>query len=632
MTLDQQQAEDIAKTFAAQYKNWLNTHEYKAFEAKFRRKEAVNPDVFPEYWPGYNDAVAQFEAISVHFTRGKFPEKAFRLRAPNQTFEEMAYVRENFKSITLSVPEDFVNTINRGTNRNNWTLEYAESNEGRDLKEYVEKNVPKFGSIEGFWSSIIPDIFLQDANGILVIRPDKLDYVKDENGEILVTDGMVTIDNTDLSPVPYYYSSPNIVGQNLHEWYLCITPDKSLISTTGGKKREGIVLELYDDIGIWRIEQTGTKSDYTFSTARYFIHNLEKLQAKKLGGRPVFDQRRGLFFNSNLNSVVDLLDMAAIDNMMLFLIKKKSIFPYRVALGDLCEFEKDGQVCDNGYFNFGGDKHKCTNCNGFGVISRVSIGGEMIVKPSTDLSQGDSLKGDMIKYVSPPIDTPKFLKEEIESALREARKQIHLRSNDQQATGGVDTATGVLSEMKSMQAFLRPIIYQLFDLFEFMLTGVAELKFGKTTDPLFRLNPPQDLDISTPGEYLAMIKEAREGGAPALVIQQLMSQYLKSVEFSDPVVDKAYRLIIETDDLLTSTPDQIAINGAAGIYQKWQRYLHDSSVQLVYKLYNANNDFFEQEFSVMQDQLIKAAQDAVPEDNTQFSTDNILRLATNNAA
>lgn len=628
MRLDVSQVEAVVDSYIDKYKKWVNSVDYRKYEAMFKPNNyAYNEVIFPEYWAGYNRAVNQYEGISVHFNRGKFPERAFRERAPNQTLAEEIYIRNNFKSVTLSVAEDFINTLCRGTNPNNWTLEFTE--DGLKFKEYIERQVPKFGSIEGFWSSLLPPIYLQDANGIICLRPDRLSYVTDENDEVIIEDGLATIDNSDIRPMPFYFNSSNIVGQELHEWYLVNTAEKSVVKVGNTEERKGFVLELYDSDCIWRIVQVGNKKDYKYEISEYYRHDLNFLPAWKLGGRPTYSQENGLAYNSVFNSVVDILDDVLIDRSTLNLVKKKCVFPYRVVLGDICEFEHNGSKCDNGrIFSLEtGVFSACPNCNGFGVTSRVNAGGEMIIKPGNDLISGDSgLKGDMIKYVSPDVTTLEFLREEIRTGLTNSRKQLHLRSSDREATGAPDSATGVLDEQKALQAFLRPCVNDLFYLLDQMLTGVGKMRYGADFEE-FHLNPPQDLDISTPSEYLAMIKEAREAGAPSIVIQQLMMQYLRCIEFTNDIIAKAFDLINQTDDLMVLTSDEVAINAAAGLYGKWQRYLHDSSVQLIYRLYNDNEDFFEQDFGTQQTQLIEAAKAAVPAEDNSATIGNIIDLA-----
>ena len=151
--------------------------------------------------------------------------------------------------------------------------------------------------------------------------------------------------------------------------------------------------------------------------------------------------------------------------------------------------------------------------------------------------------------------------------------------------------------------------------------------FGKDAD-LYDLNQPQNLDIATPSEYLFAIKEAREAGASPVIISQLMMLYLHSVEFTDEHAESAVLLIMETDLLSTMSGDEIAINGAAGIYEKYQRLLHFSGAQLVNQLVLENINFFNQDLAVQKEQLIQAAKDAVPADTSQVNAAGILALAT----
>lgn len=580
----------------------------------------------PEYWAGYNKAVRQLNQISVHFNKGNFPEWVFNKRAPNQTPDEEVYIRDNFKSVTLGTGRDFVNTLMRGLNRNNWQLTFQES--AKDFKKYVEEDVPVFGSIHAFWEKLVVGIFLQDANGLFVMRPEKMGYLKNEDGEVILDEeGFATINNDEIKPVPYYFSTPNIVGQQLFEWYLCMTPEKSVVKSKNKLVREGIVLELYDQNTIWRIEQKGNKVDYEFDVFAYYPHNQNYLPIK-IGGDAVFSPEEGLLFNSIFYSVVDILDEVLIDHMMLFLIKKKSGFPLRVAISDKCTAEKYGSRCSNGKI-WNSDKgvgEVCSNCGGKGSISRVTAGGDILIHPGDgSLNDGDQgIKGDYVKYVSPDVTTLEFLREEKKIATEEARRQMHLRSANQQATGAVDSATGVLDEMKAMTAFVTPPILQLFAILRHFLEGVRKLKYAGA-EIEYELTEPSDFDVATPQEYLDAIQKAREAGSPSIIIQQLMMMYLNSVEFPDFATESAYKLILKSDDLFALTSEQIAMDSA--IYHKWQRYLHNSAIQLVGLLYDDNPKFFDLDIKEQRLQLIELAKGSVPKESENVNVDEIMNLA-----
>ena len=89
-------------------------------DGRIQKKDATKSSLYgegktcwPEFWPGYNEAVKERDELSVHIEYGVFPEHLIHARSPNQTDKEYEYVKANFKQVTLPNYTDYENTIRR---------------------------------------------------------------------------------------------------------------------------------------------------------------------------------------------------------------------------------------------------------------------------------------------------------------------------------------------------------------------------------------------------------------------------------------------------------------------------------------------------------------------------------------
>jgi hypothetical protein len=537
-----------------------------------------------------------YDSILPHSRSDVYPEHLLSVRAPNQTDAQAQYIKANYKATTLSVFEDFRATISRAFADQNWSIRYNDEVDPRfgeeTFQQYVNNEIEKFGSLEMFVKNMLPTLKLVDANGIIAIEPEDIEYYDEDNGEEQV------ISNELLRPMPKYYNCKNIVGQKFGEYYLVICDDHSYVKVGSKMEESGIVLELYDKDAIYRIEQVGKKSDMTFGEpVLYFQHNLGYVPCIKLMGSPQLIQDE-IAFQSPFITAVPLLDQVVLDESYLQMSKATSAFPFMVALGEICEFiDREGNKCNDGqiFDAVNGGYRTCGSCNGSGVKSRFSPTGMLLIKPKTSLSEGDSgLSGEYLKFVSPPMDTLTFLRSEIEQQMAKSRRILHLPSSDESGTiGEASTATGSLNKMRSLYAFIKPISDQLFTIYEFCLVTIGNMRYGELFGGV-NLVYPTSFDISTPSDYLSVISEGMKAGVPPSITFSNVYNYIRAIHYTDDETSAIYDLIINADELLLMSNADVLARLANGTVEKWQDVLHNSAPQLIMELirdYIATEEF-----------------------------------------
>jgi hypothetical protein len=583
MALSSEDIQKIVNRFAAKRKGWEQMTQSTPLNPITKQRASSQ---YPEYWSGYNYAAKMYDSILPHSRSDVYPEHLLSVRAPNQTDAQALYIKANYKATTLSVFEDFRSTISRAFADQNWSIRYNEELDERfgdeTFQRFVNNEIEKFGSLEMFIKNMLPTLKLVDANGIIAIYPDDIPYLDDEEFEEPV------IGNELLRPMPTYYNCKNIVGQKFGEYYLVISDDHSYVKNGSKTEETGIVLYLYDSMAIYKIEQTGKKSDMTFSEPiLYFQHNLGYVPCIKLMGSPQLINDE-IAFQSPFITAVPLLDQVVLDESYLQMSKATSAFPFMVALGEICEFvDREGNRCNDGQIFDGvnGGYRTCGSCSGSGVKSRFSPTGMLLIKPKTSVSEGDSgLSGEYLKFVSPPMDTLTFLRTEIEQQMAKSRRILHLPSSDESGTiGEASTATGSLNKLRSLYAFIKPISDQLFTIYEFCLVTMGKMRYGDLFGGV-NLVYPTSFDISTPSDYLAVISEGVKAGVPPSITFSNVYNYIRAIHYTDEETSAVYDLIINADELLLMSNADILARLANGSVEKWQDVLHNSGPQLIMEL------------------------------------------------
>jgi hypothetical protein len=583
MALSSEDINKIVNRFAAKRKGWEQMTQSTPLNPITKQRASSQ---YPEYWSGYNFAAKMYDSILPHSRSDVYPEHLLSVRAPNQTDAQALYIKANYKATTLSVFEDFRATISRAFADQNWSIRYLPELDERSGEEtfqrYVNNEIEKFGSLEMFIKNMLPTLKLVDANGIIAIYPDDIEYLDEEEFEETV------MGNELLRPMPTYYNCKNIVGQKFGEYYLVISDDHSYVKNGSKMEESGIVLYLYDQEAIYKIEQNGKKGDMTFGEpVLYFQHNLGYVPCIKLMGSPQLIQDE-IAFQSPFITAVPLLDQVVLDESYLQMSKATSAFPFMVALGEICEFiDREGNKCNDGqiFDPVNGGYRTCGSCSGSGVKSRFSPTGMLLIKPKTSLSEGDSgLSGEYLKFVSPPMDTLTFLRTEIEQQMAKSRRILHLPSSDESGTiGEASTATGSLNKLRSLYAFIKPISDQLFTIYEFCLVTIGKMRYGDLFGGV-NLVYPTSFDISTPSDYLAVISEGVKAGVPPSITFSNVYNYIRAIHYTDEETSAVYDLIINADELLLMSNADILARLASGSVEKWQDVLHNSGPQLIMEL------------------------------------------------
>ena len=567
------------------------------------------------YYEGYDLFLSWRNGIRVHSETGVFPTELLLNRSPNVTEDEWKYIVANYKQVTGPVAVDYLSTVNRAWSDNNWSIDYNGEDE---FQEYVTTEVvetPLKMSVEDYFKSVFPYVKMIDSMGCIVIKPHFVPIVE--------VDGEFVISGDAIEPIPVYYSTAQLVAFDEDKFFMFQVKEKSLVQHGNRNVREGLIYEVYDDTNIWRVVQTGRKIDYEFDVFLYWKHDGNAIPVSRCKGVPVVHNDE-IVWQSRFLAVKDLLDEVILDSVYLRGVKNICAFPYRVMTGNICnhKMEINGEIqnCDGtGFFiDFNTNaKTKCPNCYN-GLVDRVSPYGQMLLRPESRDGEGElKTSQPAMYYVAPPIDTPQFLRNEIDNTFNKARSILHLHTSNSDVKGSEEmTATGMALDMKALYAFVKSDSSQTFKVYEWALGWIGFMRFNE--EPDFSLTLPTSFDFYTDYDYLQQVSEAIKNGLPPFLVQATILKYMKSLFASDIQATRAYDLIISADRLITMTDEELVIKKAQGLVADWEIILHDSGIVFVAELFELNPNFFESKDQ--KEQLIQMAKDKAAETKIKTTT------------
>lgn len=569
----------------------------------------------PYFGDLYKLAVKYKNRILIHSDADYFPEQLYTDRAPNQTNDELEYVKRNHKAITYPVFDRYQTAVSRIWNDTNWSISswgevdkrFGEEN---GPQKYFEENYPLFGALEYYYKTIVTDLKSKDPNALIVHRPLEVPIKMNKDGSIEFSeDGGIILDQSQtLEPVAFVYGCESVIAYRQGEYALVLTDDHSTVEVGNGRKeRSGLVFEFYDENTIYSIRQTGKKSDYTFIASILWVHSLGYLPCSKLKGKPSFVKEE-IVYKSYFMPACEPLDIALLDNAYLLISKYRHAFPQKWEYITPCDYASNehGSTCDKGYISTGPDtKAKCPSCQGSGVQRSASPFHTIQMPVPDSFSDKSMVAAPFAGFITPDIATPEFLDKQVDKNLARGLSILNLDKSNSSVKAG-DTALGQQIDREEMFAFLLNYSDQVYSLFEFSLKTIQKMRYGTSAEEP-KISKPKNFSIRTESDLTAEVAEAKKEGLPDVVIRQLIFEYINT-RFSNS--DRATRivdLVFATDRIVTLSTLEISQKIAIGTIAKWEDILHTSIYMWIDDFIKNDPSFFESDFANQQQTIIKIA-------------------------
>lgn len=634
------------------FKKWYAANPQTMLKDKKHKGEhGGHEEKMPDYYPGYMIAHHDAEHIRDHAVKGRFPKKLFEKKAPNQTPEEAVWMEANYKQVTLPVFPDYISTITRGDNPNNIFIKYEKDDsayEGeKSLQFYLENEIKDYGSLELWRKTVLPSVKTVDANGIICIKPWDIPIITEEPTEEHPEGRTVINPDKLLEPIPYYYPCEKIVSSLSDKYYMVEMEEKSIVLVGTKEEMCGKVYEFIDDENIWRVIQYGKYNEGLFRTELYFNHAEGVVPVTPLMGIPIIHEGR-VMWQSPYIYIVDILDMAALNNTWLLAVLANCTYPYTVAIGSDCTYrwwDKNAdegrglyRTCNDGWIT---DEHgkeiQCPSCKGVGMKDRRSPLGVLLLRSGTARNPGEeTFKNKPLEFISPSTTTQEFLRDKVEQDILKAIRILHIHTSNTTVRGSENlTATGMSLDNQAMQAFVKMQSDQVWDITKFTIDRIGwqryESAYKKPT-----IVPPSTFEFLNPQDYMMQVAEAVKAGAPPFIVRAIMIKFLQTYFYNQKEAMQVFEVIVEADRIISMNSEDVAIGLANGTIAKWEKILHDSGITLIQELILEKPDYLEQELKDKIEQLKAKAQEKATAIQSTLPANElagrILSIANNEAA
>jgi hypothetical protein len=537
---------------------------------------------------GYLDAIKYKKRIAVHSDEDVFPEDLYINRSPNQTQKELDYMRANHKAITYIVWDKFTSAIARIWNDKNWSIQNWGKVDSKfndaSPQAYFEKYYPVGGSLEEYYKDIVTDTKEKDPNAVLVHYPQEIPTVENSDGSLSFDESIM------INPIAHIYGCERVIDFKEGNFCLIELPEKSPVKKADKTVIEGLMYEFYDQVAIYKVNQVGEKEDYNFEVILYYRHDLEFLPCTKLKARPKVKDRN-ILYKSHFAPACEHLDLALLDNGYLTVSKARHAFPKWWEYATKCEYQDNDGICDRGIIRTSSGKdHVCPSCNGSGFARSLSPF-ESIQIPVPDSLNPTQLQGTPGGFIQPDIESPRFLREEIDKHIANGAAILNLSDSSSDVKGS-DTALGKQIDREQMFSFLLKISGQVFSLFEFSLMTIQKMRYGKNAEPP-TLAYPKNFAIRNEEDLTSEIAAAKEKGMPDIIIRELIEEYLSTRFSAQENIKDVIDLVFFTDRLATLSSLEIANKKASGSIANWEDILHTSIYSFIEHQISLNENFME---------------------------------------
>lgn len=544
-----------------------------------------------DFYPGYLDSVREYEQIKPHTQSDCFPYALFEEKAPNELPAEHEYGKKIFRPITMPYWQRANNTLYKIWNPQNWSWRFTTevSNDDENPEKYFTKDYPVFGSIEKYFRDVVTPLTVKDANALLCVMPS---YVPELNERV--------------EPIIRIFNSPD-VWHFSEKLAICLSDEKSEVTYSGRKVKEGMVFFAWDEEMVYKFEQVGNKIDYKFERIDLYKHELGYLPCKRLGGVPIYEQ--GLkYWQSFFYPAIPILDQALINFNTLQKSVNAHAFLQRWEYVKQCDFmSPDGHQCDRGYLHREGGDTLCPACHGSGVkqfnsaLSVYQVNVEELRLNDPDGKIHIPPAG----YIDVDHSILDFLDKQVDKAIEKAFQVINIDVHDSDATG-TETATGKAIDREEQHAFLIQFAANQFHLLEFSVNAMGKMRYP---------NEWADIDISEPTTFelrkpSELTKELET--APVHARRMLLAEFGQSRFGTDPEMMKRHDLVLKLDSLASVDEKDIAAGVASGIIPKYKAVIHRFAHELIDMAIEADAAFWDKDFAAQREQIKALAEAMLP--------------------
>lgn len=549
-----------------------------------KRKKRGDAEYLPYFSESHRFGSELAERISYHAEFDVFPEKLINSAAPNEDAKEFEYRRKNYQQVTKPVWDKALSTTYRIFNPQNYSIEW--NNE--EVEEYFTVIYPCIGSFPEFFKDVIHKMKYADPNAVAAVKPFFIPIKETVEGEEIT----YSVDQAErVSPIVELFPA-NKVFEYRSDWCLVLSKEYSEISVNGKRKKEGLVFEYYDNVGIYKIFQVGDQKDWTFDVQVYYMHDWEQMPVWKLKGIPKYDPIDILYY-SHFMCAIPNLDQATFLNSTSFGVINKVAFPTRWYYEDDCGVCQ-GQGWVSNYDVDPVGRTSCSNCSGSGHKFTFTFGKDYVIPMPENVTQSDTtqLPTPPFGVVDPPVESIKFLDEKVKHLLDTAFLNLQIRVTEKPT--GV-SATEVADDAEELISFLSQVAGEEFYLESELINAMGYMRWN--IDDTAKINKPTEYKIKSSTELTHELKMSMESNMPSPYRLKLLQETIRQ-RFNDDTLSNVVNVVELVDPLATAT-DQTVNSLTTTTLPKWWSTLHYCVYNFIYLKLQDNQNYLETDINTI---------------------------------
>jgi len=510
--------------------------------------EKKNMDMVTGPHPLYIQMVIVALEMAVHIF-GEKPTKLLEITRPREDPEITEYRLNTFEPITQSKSDKAFTILLKIFNTKLWSINYRDSEQGQELKVFLEKNFYLFGDFILYIQKVLMKNMLADANGVVFYRP--ANFFIEQNEKII--------------PIPVIFDSWQILHFIPGLFYVLLDSETE---GTRNKPIHKVWIVDSERIQLWK-ERHKANDGTVWILEIDWVHDFGVVPIWNLGGQ-VDGRFQGFFYKSFFSPASPHWNKAIISESDLDGAFINHMHPIRVEVGEDCDFQWADQQCINGQI-FDTVKNKnvtCSVCKGSGRKSVKSPYGVYIINRD---KFGEEANFDPVSFATVPTEPTKLLMDRRNDQLREGLEALNMEIVNQIG----ENQSGIAKEIDrdALNTTLQTISDHVFTIhvFNFVwFTGIYLFKtssgqdiesFTKSATDENGWFPaiikPTQFDTLTIKELTKQLVEAKKGNLSSGYIQSNQLD-LNNKQFSaDPELRKRINAITKLNPIPEKTVDQI---------------------------------------------------------------------------
>lgn len=597
----------LAENKAVEYRKWEN-------ESKSGKKD------LPDFTPVYRDTVEMAEHIAIHAEKNTFPRALFQKKRPNESDLQFEYLELNYKAVTIPYWNRASNVFGRIFNKQNYQIDWKEDKEDAIYKDesarkYFLEGFPGHKSILSYFESIARVRKTNDPNSVRCVKPYFIPTKKNDAEEDVLDDTQL------INTFSVIYSASQVLDFKEDSHCLILLNEKSEVQFGNSTEQTGLIFEYYDKNEIWHIVQIGKKVDNKFEPKLFYSHNLNELPVEKLKGIPI-QLEKEVYYKSILYNALPSLDTALVHAQTLEAAIIANAFPQYWEYVDKCAGTQEDGPCDNGWFGFGDEKRKCTECKGTGKTNKRSVLGKIEIIPQDRLNENDAnISIPPAGYIEQNTHILDFLDVYVEKKCTQAFSMINIDVSESYVKGS-ETALGKQIDREELFATILTFSNELFDLLKSTIRLCGLMRYG----PKFNMPaiyPPVDFAIRSEYDLTEELGKAKENNVPKAALRYIIKQYIRQ-RCNDEVLIKREDLRFSVDSLATEDTLTIIAGVGAGLIPKWKYILHDEFDIYLDLILLEDKDFLDKKLPEQRAELIKRAKTEAKEISSPKTAEKIV--------